>query len=231
MKLLLAAYWTWHLAPPESLLLGQWANHPTVRATPKPVCVGHGRRPAGCPWGTEDENLEVSGLRKTTSRISLGHGRRRAEFLWVTEDDEPDFSGSRKTTSRISLGHGRRPAGCLWVTEDGQPDFSGSRKTTSRISLGGGKRARSWMRGRAAKSRSTTIVPAFSGAEPPELGVLCMKKGRVSFFRRMRKQKRTKQSRPFLWEQPATGEVAFHSDGAVAMTFELRPVSTDLAQV
>ena len=118
LKLLLAAYWTWHLAPPESLLLGQWANHPTVRATPKPVCVGHGRRPAGCPWGTEDENLEVSGLRKTTSRISLGHGRRRAEFLWVTEDDQPDFSGSRKTTSRMSLGHGRRAAGFLWGAEN-----------------------------------------------------------------------------------------------------------------
>ena len=189
MKLLLAAYWTWHLAPPLALLLGQWANHPTVRATPKPVCVGHGRRPAGCPWGTEDENLEVS--------------------------------GSRKTTSRISLGHGRRPAGFLWVTEDGQPDFSGGRKTSTQLDAG--------TRGKVA--RSTTIVPAFSGAEPPELGVLCMKKGRVSFFRRMRKQKRTKQSRPFLWEQPATGEVAFHSDGAVAMTFELRPVSTDLAQV
>ena len=221
MKLLLAAYWTWHLPPPESLLLGQWANHPTVRATPKPVFVGHGRRPAGCPWGTEDENLEVSGSRKTTSRISLGHGRRPAGFLWVTEDGQPEISGSRKTTSRISLGHGRRAAGFLWVTEDGQPDFSGGRKTTTQLDAG--------TRGKVA--RSTTIVPAFSGAEPPELGVLCMKKGRVSFFRRMRKQKRTKQSRPFLWEQPATGEVAFHSDGAVAMTFELRPVSTDLAQV
>ena len=36
LKLLLAAYWTWHLAPPLALLLGQWANNPTVRATPKP---------------------------------------------------------------------------------------------------------------------------------------------------------------------------------------------------
>ena len=182
----------------------------------------------------------MCGARKTASWLSLGHGRRKFRSFWVTEDDEPNFSGSRKTTSRISLGHGRRRAGFLWVTEDDQPDVSGSRKTGSRISLGHGRRAAGFLWGAEnehavgcgdARQRSTTIVPAFSGAEPPELGVLCMKKGRVSFFRRMRKQKRTKQSRPFLWEQPATGEVAFHSDGAVAMTFELRPVSTDLAQV
>ena len=171
-----------------------------------------------CP---SDSEASVCGARKTASWLSLGHGRRKFRNFWVTEDDEPNFSGSRKTTSRISLGHGRRAAGFLWVTEDGQPDFSGGRKTSTQLDAG--------TRGQVA--RSTTIVPAFSGAEPPELGVLCMKKGRVSFFRRMRKQKRTKQSRPFLWEQPATGEVAFHSDGAVAMTFELRPVSTDLAQV
>ena len=192
-----------------------------ARKTASWLSLGHGRRKFRSFWVTEDDEPIFSGSRKTTSRISLGHGRRPAGFLWVTEDDQPEISGSRKTTSRISLGHGRRAAGFLWVTEDGQPDFSGGRKTSTQLDAG--------TRGQVA--RSTTIVPAFSGAEPPELGVLCMKKGRVSFFRRMRKQKRTKQSRPFLWEQPATGEVAFHSDGAVAMTFELRPVSTDLAQV
>ena len=192
-----------------------------ARKTASWLSLGHGRRKFRSFWVTEDDEPNFSGSRKTTSRISLGHGRRRAGFLWVTEDDQPEISGSRKTTSRISLGHGRRAAGFLWVTEDAQPDFSGGRKTSTQLDAG--------TRGQVA--RSTTIVPAFSGAEPPELGVLCMKKGRVSFFRRMRKLKRTKQSRPFLWEQPATGEVAFHSDGAVAMTFELRPVSTDLAQV
>jgi hypothetical protein len=37
--LLLAAYSTCHLAPPESLLLAQWPNNPTVPVTPKPDSI------------------------------------------------------------------------------------------------------------------------------------------------------------------------------------------------
>ena len=166
--------------------------------------------------------MNVSGARKTATR----------KLFWGTEDSDPDVPGSRKTATRMFRGHGRQRPGiilghgrpprpeCTWGTEDRDPDIPGERKTTTKLDGGTG-----------GVPSCTTIVPAVSGAEPPELDVPRMKKGRVSFFRRMRKQKRTKQSRPFLWEQPATGEVAFHSDGAVAMTFELRPVSTDLAQV
>jgi hypothetical protein len=147
------------------------------------MSMGRGSWPAGCSWGAEDGQPAVPGARKTTSRFFLGLGRRPAGYLWVTEDGQPDVPGSRKTTTHLDAGS--CPGSRKTTTHLDAGSCPGSRKTTSRISLGHGRRPRIWMRGGAAKSRSTTIVPAASGAEPPELDVPCMKKGRVSFFRRM----------------------------------------------
>ena len=144
------------------------------RQLPESV-LGHGRqqRP-GYPWGTENRrDPKLPGARKTAAtRISLGLGRRRPGYPWGSEDGDPDIPGSRKTAARVSLGHGRRQPGYPWVTEN-----------EHEVGWGDGRRAPS----------CTTIVPAVSGAEPPELDVPRMKKGRVSFFRRMRN--RSEQSK------------------------------------
>jgi hypothetical protein len=148
--------------------------------------LGHGRRARGAHWSTEDYHPEFPGARKTAAtRISLGHGKPpRPENPWGTENHrEPDIPGARKiAASRISLGHGRRRPGYPWGTEDGSPDVPGSRRTSTKLDGGTG-----------GVPSCTTIVPAVSGAEPPELDVPRMKKGRVSFFRRMRN--RSEQSK------------------------------------
>ena len=106
------------------------------------------------------------------------------KLFWGTEDSsDPDIPGARKTAAtRISLGHGSRQPGYPWGTEDGSPDIPGSRRTSTKLDGGTG-----------GVPSCTTIVPAVSGAEPPELDVPRMKKGRVSFFRRMRN--RSEQSK------------------------------------
>jgi hypothetical protein len=159
--------------------------------------LGHGRRARGAHWGTEDYHPEFPGARKTApsnvsgarktaaSRISLGHGKPpRPESPWGTENRrDPKIPGARKTAAtRISLGHGRRRPEYPWGTEDGSPDIPGSRRTSTKLDGGTG-----------GVPSCTTIVPAVSGAEPPELDVPRMKKGRVSFFRRMRN--RSEQSK------------------------------------
>jgi hypothetical protein len=146
-------------------------------------------------WDTEEEHGAHVGSRKITTRSFLGHGRQPPKLFWGTEDSsEPDswatenrrdqkLPGARKTAaSRISLGHGRRRPEYPWGTEDGSPDVPGSRRTSTKLDGGTG-----------GVPSCTTIVPAVSGAEPPELDVPRMKKGRVSFFRRMRN--RSEQSK------------------------------------
>ena len=149
--------------------------------------LGHGRRPPKLFWGTEDSSdAEIPGARKTAaSRKSLGHGKPpRAGNPWGTENRrEPDIPGARKTAaSRKSLGHGRSRPDYPWGTEDGSPGIPGSRRTSTKLDGGTG-----------GLPSCTTIVAAVSGAEPPELDVPRMKKGRVSFFRRMRN--RSEQSK------------------------------------
>ena len=162
------------------------------RAPPRAAAVssvmqelGPGRRARGAHWVTEDYHPEFPGVRKTAPQIVLGHGRQqRRGNPWGTENcREPDIPGARKTAaSRKSLGHGRRRPEYPWVTEDGSPDIPGSRRTSTKLDGGTG-----------GLPSCTTIVAAVSGAEPPELDVPRMKKGRVSFFRRMRN--RSEQSK------------------------------------
>ena len=160
------------------------AHWVTSRGIPSYLC--YGRLPPGVSWGTEDGPPNCSGARKTAAtRKSLGHGKPpRAGNPWGTENRrEPDIPGARKTAaSRKSLGHGRRRPEYPWVTEDGSPDIPGSRRTSTKLDGGTG-----------GLPSCTTIVAAVSGAEPPELDVPRMKKGRVSFFRRMRN--RSEQSK------------------------------------
>jgi hypothetical protein len=149
------------------------------------------RRPCAQP---ELPNLVAK--RKTAPQIVLGHGRQqRPGYPWGTENrGDQKIPGSRKTAATrkslghgkppraISLGHGSRQPGYPWGTEDGSPDIPGSRRTSTKLDGGTG-----------GVPSCTTIVPAVSGAEPPELDVPRMKKGRVSFFRRMRN--RSEQSK------------------------------------
>ena len=147
--------------------------------------LGHGRRARGAHWVTEDYHPEFPGARKTAPQIVLGHGRQqRPGYPWGTENRrDQKVPGARKTAaSRISLGHGRRRPEYPWGTEEGSPEFPGSRRTSTKLDGGTG-----------GVPSCTTIVPAVSGAEPPELDVPRMKKGRVSFFRRMRN--RSEQSK------------------------------------
>ena len=136
--------------------------------------MGHGRLPPGVSWGTEDSPLKLFWGTEDSSE----------PYPWATENRrDQKIPGARKTAaSRISLGHGRRRPEYPWGTEDGSPDVPGSRRTSTKLDGGTG-----------GVPSCTTIVPAVSGAEPPELDVPRMKKGRVSFFRRMRN--RSEQSK------------------------------------